>query len=111
MAGDTEFVQRCAERDSNLKIAVLAGMQIRHQEIQKPTDWLRKLILYGRHNRHLEKNSNYQTLGIKDKYDIVLDLWLGEPKSFCEKLSLLTGLFLGQICYGWGLLFSRGRPC
>ena len=111
VAGDTEFVQRCVELDSDLRVAVLSGMEIHHQEIQEPSDWLRKLMLYGRHNQDLKRISRYRSLGIKDKYDIVLDLWSDGRSSFYEKMSLLMALALGQICYAWGMMSSRSRPC
>jgi len=112
VGGDTEFIQRYISSYRNPRIVYLEGMEITHLEIANIRMWLRKIHIYGKYNRQLEKISNYRRLEYSTNWRIYMFCSKKNGYGFWKRVVFVFLLALGNLAYETGRIrgYFRHSP-
>jgi len=96
--GDTEFLQRCAAKDKDLKIVFLPDMVVTHLEMDKISVWWRKLWSYSL-SRSTDNMPDYRHLPYGIRFSIFRFCCKKYKYKFLKSALFLLVLLSGLIVY------------
>jgi glycosyltransferase involved in cell wall biosynthesis len=107
--GDTVFVSRVVDAFGAESVRYADKAQLRHLEIDRLSDWYRKMGTYGRSSRRYGQWSPSRPLGAGQRFEIFRRTVVCNRYSWPRALSLAALLAIGVAAFGLGRMLPPMR--